>query len=91
MMVVAFVANHMKNGYFIFRPGEGYEYVVTLAIVAAALGLLGPGQWSLDHAIGIDDDLDGWCGLALSAGLGLVAAAGLLAACWRPNREPAAQ
>jgi putative oxidoreductase len=91
IMTVAFMTNHRKNGYFIFRPGEGYEYVVTLAIVAAALGLLGPGQWSLDHAIGIDDDLDGWCGLALSAGLGLVAAAGLLAACWRPNREPAAQ
>jgi putative oxidoreductase len=88
IMTVAFVTNHRKNGYFIFRPGEGYEYVVTLAIVATALGVLGPGEWSFDHAVGIDDDLDGWLGLALSAGLGLVAAVGLLAACWRPNAEP---
>ena len=89
IMTVAFVTNHRKNGYFIFRPGEGYEYVVTLALVATALGVLGPGQWSLDHALGIDGDLDGGVGLALSAGLGLVSAAGLLVACWRPNREPA--
>ena len=89
IMTVAFVTNHRKNGYFIFRPGEGYEYVVTLALVASALGVLGPGQWSLDHALGIDDDLSGGVGLALSAGLGLVAAAGLLVACWRPNKETA--
>ena len=90
IMTVAFVTNHRKNGYFIFRPGEGYEYVVTLALAATALGILGPGQWSVDHALGIDDDLSGGVGLALSAGLGLVAAAGLLVACWRPNKETAA-
>src|SRR5262249_42099058 len=57
IMTVAFVTNHRKNGYFIFRPGEGYEYVLTLALAATALGVLGPGQWSLDHALGIEDDL----------------------------------
>ena len=90
IMTVAFVVNHRKNGFFIFRPGEGYEYVVTLAVVATALAILGPGQWSLDHAVGIDDNLDGWVGLALSAGLGVVSSAGLLAQCWRPTKEPAA-
>jgi putative oxidoreductase len=88
IMTVAFVVNHRKNGFFIFRPGEGYEYVLTLAIAATALAVLGPGEWSLDHAVGIDDNLDSTVGLALSAGLGLVASAGLLAACWRPSREP---
>src|SRR3954462_1963576 len=29
-MLVALITNHMKNGFFIFRPGEGYEYVMTL-------------------------------------------------------------
>src|SRR5438128_4829144 len=24
-MAVALVANHLRNGFFIFRPGEGYE------------------------------------------------------------------
>ena len=90
IMTVAFVVNHRKNGFFIFRPGEGYEYVVTLAVVATALGILGPGQWSLDRAVGIDDALDGWVGLALSAGLGVVSSAGLLALCWRPTKVPAA-
>ena len=87
IMAVAFVTNHRKNGFFIFRPGEGYEYVVTLAVVATALGILGPGEWSLDHAVGIDDNLDGCVGLALSAGLGLVSAAGLLITCWRPEKK----
>ncbi len=88
VMTVAFVTVHRKNGFFIFRPGEGYEYVVTLAVAAVALGALGPGKYSLDRALGIDGDLDGGVGLALSAGLGIVGAAALLAACWRPVAKP---
>jgi putative oxidoreductase len=91
IMAVAYITHHRKNGFFIFRPGEGYEYVVTLAVVATALGILGPGQWSLDHALGIDDNLDGWVGLALSAGLGVVSAAGLITLCWRPNDPVSAE
>src|SRR3954465_5210041 len=41
-MVVAAVTNHLRNGFFIFRPGEGYEYVLSLA--PAAIGL--PGAWA---------------------------------------------
>ena len=48
VMLVAFITNHMKNGFFIFRPGEGYEYVMTLTLVAIAIGTIGPGQWSID-------------------------------------------
>ena len=88
IMTVAFMTTHRKNGFFIFRKGEGYEYVAFIAVTATALAMLGPGEWSLDHALGIDDDLDGWTGLALSAGLGIVSAAGLLAACWRPDPKP---
>ena len=87
VMAVAFFVNHRKNGFFIFRPGEGYEYVAVLFCTAVALAVLGPGKWSLDHVLDLDTDLDGTVGLALSAGLGLVASAGLLVACWRP--EPA--
>src|SRR5512139_3517157 len=29
-MMVALLANHIKNGFFIFRPGEGYEYVLMI-------------------------------------------------------------
>ena len=28
VMLVALITNHLKNGFFIFRPGEGYEWPV---------------------------------------------------------------
>ena len=83
-MLVALISNHLRNGFFIFRPGEGYEYVLMITITAAALGALGAGRVSLDHALGVE--LDGALGLAIAAGLGAVGAALLLALCWRPSR-----
>jgi putative oxidoreductase len=94
VMVVAWIINHRGNGFFIFRPGEGWEYVMTLTLVALALTALGPGKWSLDHAL----DIDSWSG---TSGLvtGLIAGVGggllLLAVFWRPApkapAEPAAK
>jgi len=84
-MFVAFVANHRRNGFFIFRPGEGYEYVVTLLVAAIALGALGGGEWSMDDALEIADDLDGWTGLAIAAGAGIGLGATVLALFWRPT------
>lgn len=86
-MVVALVANHAKNGFFIFRPGEGYEYVLNLVLAGTALGSLGGGAVSLDAVMGID--LDGWLGFAIAAGGGGIGAAVLLATCWRPHRTEA--
>jgi putative oxidoreductase len=83
-MLVALVANHLKNGFFIFRPGEGYEYVLMIILVSLALGALGGGRVSLDHAIGFS--LTGWLGLLTAAAIGGGGAAVLLATCWRPNR-----
>jgi putative oxidoreductase len=83
-MTVALVANHLRNGFFIFRPGEGYEYVLMLIVVGLALGATGGGRWSLDHAAGIR--LDGVAGLVISAAVGFGGAALLLAACWRPAK-----
>jgi putative oxidoreductase len=83
VMAVAWITNHRGNGFFIFRPGEGWEYVMTLTVVALAIGALGPGSWSLDDAFGLDD-LAGTGGLALTAGLGLGGAAALLLGFWRP-------
>jgi len=83
-MVVALVANHARNGFFIFRPGEGYEYVLMIILVACALGALGGGDWSVDHAIGFS--VRGWSGLALAVAAGGGGAALLLATCWRPHR-----
>jgi hypothetical protein len=51
-MVLAWITNHRRNGFFIFRPGEGYEYVMTLSLAAVGLAGIGPGGWSLDHQLG---------------------------------------
>lgn len=84
-MVVAWMINHRTNGFFIFRPGEGWEYVMNLAVAGFALGVLGPGEWSLDELFGID-----WTPttrLAVTAIAGLGGAFALLAVFWRPG-EP---
>ncbi|WP_433152849.1 DoxX family protein [Actinomadura nitritigenes] len=86
-MAVALITAHLRNGFFIFRPGQGYEYVVMIIMVACGIGALGGGAVSLDGAIGIDGDLSGWTGLAVAALAGGAGAALLLAAFWRPARQ----
>jgi putative oxidoreductase len=91
-MAVAFVTNHRKNGFFIFRPGEGYEYVMTLIFAGIALGTLGGGDWGLDHKLFNGDDLrvftdlTGMTGLLITLIAGAGGAALLLATSWRPNK-----
>lgn len=85
-MVVALVTNHRKNGFFIFRPGEGYEYVMTLIFCGLALGTIGAGEWGLDWAM-FEDDLVGVTGLAVSAIGGFGGAALLLLTFWRPAKK----
>lgn len=84
-MLVALISNHLKNGFFIFRPGEGYEYVLFITLTSIALGALGAGRVSLDNVL--DVHLAGWTGLAISAGAGAAGAAALLLTCWRPSRS----
>jgi putative oxidoreductase len=84
-MVVAGIINHRKNGFFIFRPGEGWEYVMNLAVACLALGAIGPGEWSLDHAFGFSwDKLNGWEGFIIAAVIGIGGGIGLLVVFWRP-------
>lgn len=91
-MAVAFVIAHRKNGFFIFRPGQGWEYVMNLFVACIAIGAMGAGRWSLDHMLGLSDrsfasGLFGlWCALAIGVG----GAALLLLICWRPRRPIAA-
>lgn len=84
-MAVAWIINHRTNGFFIFRPGEGWEYVMTLLLCGVALGTLGAGTWSLDHALGLRDELIGWPGLAIAVGGGGGGALALLLVFWRPK------
>lgn len=83
VMLVAWIINHRKNGFFIFRPGEGWEYVMTLSTCGVALGALGGGRFSLDHVVGLD--WSGWAGLVVAVAAGGGGALLLLAAFWRPQ------
>lgn len=86
LMAVAFWTVHRHAGFWITaRPDEGWEYVFVLAAAAVAIALLGPGEWSIDHALEIADDLDGEVGLAI-VGAGVGAAAAQLLAFFRPGR-----
>lgn len=83
IMAVAFWSIHRFVGFFVFhRPDEGYEYVVTLAVIALVLAVVGPGSVSLDAALGVAGGLDGWVGAVVYTG-GLLLAAAQLAFLWR--------
>lgn len=87
LMLVAFMTNHLRNGFFLNSAKEGYEYVVTVAVVSIALGALGPGQWSLDDAFGIAFPFDPKKALAVAAIVGIGGAAAFLAVFWRPPKK----
>lgn len=83
VMCVATWAAHRKNGFFVFRPGQGWEYTVSIAVVAFAVGMAGPGRWSLDHAL--DITWSGWTGALVAGILGVGSAVAQLAVCYRPE------
>ena len=85
VMTVAWIINHRGNGFFIFRPGEGWEYVMILLSCGLLLGATGPGKWSLDEALGVRDNLTAWAGLSIAAVAGGGGALLLLVAWWRPS------
>jgi len=85
IMAVAFVSVHRAAGFWVTaRPEEGWEYVLTLSAVAAALAIAGPGSASIDAALGLDTVLDGWVGGAAVL-VGILAAGAQLATFFRPE------
>jgi putative oxidoreductase len=88
LMLVAIVVSHRKNGFFIFRPGQGWEYCAVLALAAWSIATIGAGAWSVDHAL--DLDVEGWSGAIIAAVVGLVGAGLQLAVCYRPTAPAAA-
>ena len=51
-MAIATFKSHWKNGFWLNKGG--YEYSLVLLIVSIALGLIGPGSYSLDTLFGIN-------------------------------------
>jgi putative oxidoreductase len=88
-MAVAARSVHLQNGFFI--TGEGYEYVLNLSAASVALAAIGPGKFSVDRLLRLDEKLTHGQRAALAAGVGLTAAAAQLAMYWRrPAPKPVA-
>lgn len=81
-MLVAIVTVHRKVGFFIFLPGGGWEYCASIAALAAAVSVAGPGRWSMDNLLGVTDST--WTGTG-GVAIGLLGAAVHLVVSWRPG------
>lgn len=84
VMFEAFWTVHRTRGFFIFKPGVGWEFVALLGLVGFVIATLGPGEGSIDHALGIAVDLDGAFGFSIGV-WGLALAVAHLIAFYRPS------
>lgn len=67
VMAVAGVAGHGGKGFFITRGG--WEYCLIMAGAAAVLAFTGPGNWSLDFALGLPGGGNLWGLFAIALGI----------------------
>jgi putative oxidoreductase len=67
IMVAAIATVHLPNG--LWNHDGGYEYNLVMIAVAFALAGVGPGDWSLDNAFGIDWSSTVWALTVLAAGV----------------------
>lgn len=83
VMVVAGYTVHRDNGFMIVK--DGWEYTFIIGLVAAFVAMLGPGEYSLDHLLGVDDALNGYVGLEIAVAVGVVAAAFQMGFFYKPE------
>jgi putative oxidoreductase len=67
VMFVAIATVHLKHGFF--NHNQGYEYNLTLAIVALCVAIIGAGPVSVDAALRLQDAGPVWGLAALLAGV----------------------
>jgi putative oxidoreductase len=85
-MLVAIWTVHWQNGFF--AGNGGLEFPLALGVAATALAFTGPGRFSIDRAIGWDDETMGvWWGVGVGATA--LAAAVLILALGRTQPRPA--
>ena len=82
IMLVAIVVAHWANGFFVFKPGQGWEYCASIAVVAWVIATIGAGKYSIDHVI--HKDVQNWTGALIAGVLGVGGAISQLAVSYRP-------
>ncbi len=81
VMLVAGYTVH-RGKFFVVK--DGWEYNFVIGLVAVTIAGLGPGEWSLDHALGLVDTFNGLTGAAIALGLGVVGGIAQIALFYRP-------
>ena len=82
LMWVAGATVHWENGFMSAKDGIELNFIY--AILAIGVATIGPGEYSLDHALDLIKDLDGVTGLLIAAVGGVGAALAQLAIFYRP-------
>lgn len=82
VMLVAAWTVHRENGFAMVN--DGWEATFLIGLTATFVAALGPGEYSIDDALGLADTLNGWVGVAIAAGLGLAGGIGHLTMFFRP-------
>lgn len=85
IMLVAIVVTHWANGFFVFKPGQGWEYCASIAVVAWVIATIGAGKYSIDHVI--HKDVENWTGALIAGVLGVGGAISQLAVSYRPPKK----
>jgi putative oxidoreductase len=84
LMATAAATDHRGKGFFVFKGG--WEYTAVVAAAATALAGLGNGKWSVDRLLR-RKPRSGPAAALGAAAFGIAAAAGLLAASYRPKQK----
>jgi putative oxidoreductase len=73
VMCVAILTVHISKGYFV--GNGGYEFNLLILAAATAIAMTGPGRFSIDRALHVDDNWSGlWWGVGvLVAGVAVAA------------------
>src|SRR2546423_4366467 len=88
VMMNAICAVHWKNGFF--NGAGGIEFPLVLLSTAVAVAATGPGRYSLDRALGWDDDISGtWWGVGVFGAALLISFVTLLVGRHRTAPAPA--
>ncbi len=85
VMINAIGVVHWKNGFW--NTNGGLEFPLVLLTVVTAVAATGPGRFSIDRAIGWDDNISGlWWGVGV---LGAAAATSMVIQAFGRRRQPA--
>jgi len=87
IMLVAIWTEHWKVGFFIFKPNQGWEYCMSILVVALVVATMPASRWSVDH--GLDIEFKEWWGLAIAAVVGIGGGLAQLAISYRPPKKVA--